>query len=54
MTKQSKVLRGLHSALDELELLALEGEILDLDLIEGLMNRIKKIQKSINKQKAKK
>jgi metal-responsive CopG/Arc/MetJ family transcriptional regulator len=53
MKKQSKIFKGLHSALDELEVFVLEGEILDLDLVEGLMKRFKKLHKSIKKLKNK-
>jgi len=53
MPKQSKIFKGLQIALDELELLALEGEILDMDLVEGLMRKLDKLKKTI-KRKVKK
>ena len=51
MKKQSQIVKSLHSALDELEILLLEGENLDLDIVEGLMKRFKKLQKTIQQAK---
>jgi len=54
MKNQSKIFKGLHSALDELELLVIEGENLDIDIIEGLQKRLEKLKKTISiKQKGK-
>lgn len=53
MKKQSKVLKALHSAMDELELLVIEGENFDLDIIEGIQERFRKLKKAINKSSKK-
>lgn len=53
MKKQPIILKGLHSAFDELELLVVEGEILDMDIIIGLQKRFRKLKKIIKQQKRK-
>ena len=46
MEKQSAIVKALQAALDELEILVLEGENLDLDMVEALMARFNKIEET--------
>jgi hypothetical protein len=50
MKKQSILLTGIHSAIDELELLLIEAEVLDIDIVEDLQKRFKKLEKLLNKR----
>lgn len=53
MKKQSIIVKSLQSALDELEMLVIEGENLDLDVVEDLEKRFAKLKKTIKKQSKK-
>ena len=50
MKKQSLILQAMHSALDELELLLIEGENLDVDIIVDLQKRFKKLGNLLKKE----
>lgn len=51
MEKQSNIVKSLQTALDELEVLVLEGENLDLDVVEGLMAKFEKLKKAVEDKK---
>ncbi len=53
MKKQSAIVKGLQAALDELEILVIEGENLDLDIVMDLEKRFAKLKKAIKKQSKK-
>ncbi len=47
MEKQSNIVKALQTALDELEVLVLEGENLDLNVMESLMKKFEKLKKAV-------
>jgi hypothetical protein len=53
MEKQSEIVKALQAALDELELLVIEGENLDLDIVEGLQARFDKLKAAIEQKNKK-
>jgi hypothetical protein len=53
MEKQSQIVKALQAALDELEVLVIEGENLDLDVVEGLMAKFEKLKKTIEEKNKK-
>ena len=53
MEKHSQLVKDLQAAADELEVLALEGEIIDLDIVEGLIARFEKLKKAITQKQSK-
>lgn len=53
MEKQSQIVQALQTALDELEVLVIEGENLDLDVMEGLVARFEKLKKVIEEKNKK-
>lgn len=53
MKKQSEIVKGLHAAVDELETLVIEGEMLDLDIIEAIMKRLEELKKAIEQKNKK-